>query len=171
MAVEVMMGENERDVRGQDSLVLSRLLPDGSPGGNCNLKASAMRTVRSYQLMQEQVGKELAEVYWAPGNGAAFLDLVQQLTGTPLAADAWIKHLEQPLEQLLEQERAAYAEAVAAGPRLKPGEEPDIGMRVLLVHGDEVIADSADAGLAAAVAKFKAWVRATFFPVETAAAT
>ncbi|KAJ9524541.1 hypothetical protein QJQ45_024105 [Haematococcus lacustris] len=118
-----------------------------------------------------QVGKELAEVYWAPGNGAAFLDLVQQLTGTPLAADAWIKHLEQPLEQLLEQERAAYAEAVAAGPRLKPGEEPDIGMRVLLVHGDEVIADSADAGLAAAVAKFKAWVRATFFPVETAAAT
>ncbi|KAL6764974.1 oligoendopeptidase [Haematococcus lacustris] len=118
-----------------------------------------------------QVGKELAEVYWAPGNGAAFLDLVQQLTGTPLAADAWIKHLEQPLEQLLEQERAAYAEAVAAGPRLKPGEEPDIGMRVLLVHGDEVIADSADAGLAAAVAKFKAWVRATFFSTETAAAT
>ncbi|KAJ9506361.1 hypothetical protein QJQ45_019497 [Haematococcus lacustris] len=118
-----------------------------------------------------QVGKELAEVYWAPGNGAAFLDLVQQLTGTPLAADAWIKHLEQPLEQLLEQERAAYAEAVAAGPRLKPGEEPDIGMRVLLVHGDEVIADSADAGLAAAVAKFKAWVRATFFSAETAAAT
>ncbi|GFH16730.1 uncharacterized protein HaLaN_13212 [Haematococcus lacustris] len=55
MAVEVMMGENERDVRGQDSLVLSRLLPDGSPGGNCNLKASAMRTVRSYQLMQEQI--------------------------------------------------------------------------------------------------------------------
>lgn len=33
-----------------------------------------------------QVGKDLMDVYWRPGNGAMFLDLVQQLTGKPLAA-------------------------------------------------------------------------------------
>jgi len=37
-------------------------------------------------------------------------------------------------------------------------------MRVILVHGDAVIADSStDGGLLAACRKFKAWVRATFF--------
>lgn len=37
-------------------------------------------------------------------------------------------------------------------------------MAVRLVDGDEVIADSsADGGLQAACAKFKAWVRARFF--------
>ena len=29
-----------------------------------------------------QVGKDLTEVYWQPGNGEAFLDLVKKLTGT-----------------------------------------------------------------------------------------
>ena len=43
-------------------------------------------------------------------------------------------------------------------------------MRVQLVHGDEVIADSEQAGgLAAACATFKAWVRAHYF--QDAAAT
>ena len=36
------------------------------------------------------------------------------------------------------------------------GEEPDLGMRVQLVHGDETIADSEEAGgLAAACDKFQ----------------
>lgn len=28
-----------------------------------------------------QVGSDLTSVYWQPGNGSMFLDLVQQLTG------------------------------------------------------------------------------------------
>ncbi|KAJ9515538.1 hypothetical protein QJQ45_021643, partial [Haematococcus lacustris] len=62
MAVEVMMGENERDVRGQDSLVLSRLLPDGSPGGNCNLKASAMRTIANPEAIYVATSRYLFRV-------------------------------------------------------------------------------------------------------------
>ena len=43
-------------------------------------------------------------------------------------------------------------------------QEPDLGMRVILVHGDETIGDSeADGGLAPALSKFKAWVRRTYF--------
>ena len=61
-------------------------------------------------------------------------------------------------------ERREYEQAVAAGPAIPPGQEPDLGMRVRLVHGDEVIADTAtDGGLAAACAKFKAFVRRTCF--------
>ena len=30
-----------------------------------------------------------------------------------------------------------YDEAAAAGPALAPGQEPDLGMRVILVHGKQ----------------------------------
>lgn len=51
------------------------------------------------------------------------------------------------------------------------GEEPDLGMRVQLVHGDEVIADSSTAGgLAAACATFKSWVRQEYFKDVAASA-
>jgi hypothetical protein len=35
-------------------------------------------------MQSMQVGKDLTSVYWEPGNGSMFLDLVQQLTGKPL---------------------------------------------------------------------------------------
>ena len=49
--------------------------------------------------------------------------------------------------------------------RYKAGEEVDIGMRIRLVHGDELIADSgADGGsIQKACAQFKAWVRKHYF--------
>lgn len=67
------------------------------------------------------MGKDLQEVYWKPGNGAAFLDLVQQLTSQPLSADAWVQQLQQPVASLLEQEERDYKAAVQIGPELKPG--------------------------------------------------
>ncbi len=63
----------------------------------------------------------------------------------------------------LESEKAEYEAGVKAGPALPPGTEPDLGMRVRLVHGDEVISDSAQGGLAAAHTQFKKWVRKNFF--------
>lgn len=64
----------------------------------------------------------------------------------------------------LQEERRDYDEAVAQGPACNPGQEVDIGMRVILVHGDETIADSAsDGGIQGACSKFKGWVNATFF--------
>lgn len=48
--------------------------------------------------------------------------------------------------------------------RYKPGSEVDLGMRVRLVNGDDVISDSeTDGGFQAACAKFKAWVRQQYF--------
>lgn len=63
----------------------------------------------------------------------------------------------------LQEEEADYKEAVAAGPAIPRGAPCDLGMRVLLVHGDEHIADStADGGLAPACDKFKTWVDKAF---------
>lgn len=64
-----------------------------------------------------QVGKDLTDVYWRPGNGAMFLDLVEQLTGKPLAADAWVARLQRDTQALMEREKEQYEAAVKAGPK------------------------------------------------------
>ncbi len=53
--------------------------------------------------------------------------------------------------------RAAGAPAPA--PAAPPPQEPDLGMRILLVHGDEVVADSSEGGLAHACNTYRDWIR------------
>jgi hypothetical protein len=64
-----------------------------------------------------QVGKDLTDVYWQPGNGSMFLDLVQQLTGKPLVADAWVNRLQRDTQALLAREKEQYEAAIKAGPK------------------------------------------------------
>lgn len=52
MAMEVVIGDHERDVRTHDSIVMGR---PGENLGNVTLRATAMRTVKSYQILQSQV--------------------------------------------------------------------------------------------------------------------
>ena len=103
------------------------------------------------------VGRDLTDRYWRPGNGTPFLDLVKGLTGKPLSADAWVEALGEDLERKLVSEKGEYGKAVAAGPRVNL-EDADLGMRVLVVDGDDVVCDSNDAGLGALCSKFGAWV-------------
>jgi Zn-dependent oligopeptidase len=126
---------------------------------------------------EPRVGAALRTAYWAPGNGAAFLDLVSGLTGAPLAADAWVAELQRDTEAVVREERKEYEAALAAGPALPPGGGADLRMRVVLVHGAETIADSGPPGgddaaqrFAAANGTFKRWVRATFFGEAAATA-
>ncbi|KAL3147698.1 hypothetical protein ABBQ32_002443 [Trebouxia sp. C0010 RCD-2024] len=110
-----------------------------------------------------KVGQDLEEIYWRPGNGTAFLDLVQQLTGEALTADAWVSKLKESVSSVVQQEEQEYKEAVQQGPKIKPGQPADLGMHVILVHGDEVIADSEKAGsIQAATAQYKEWLNKTF---------
>jgi hypothetical protein len=76
-----------------------------------------------------QVGRDLADTYWSPGNGENFRDLVQRMTGKPLSADAWVADLEVSLEQALAEEKAAYDEALAAGPKFAAGTAVDLDVR------------------------------------------
>lgn len=71
--------------------------------------------------------------------------------------------LQTPLKQKLEEEEEAYRKAVAAGPAIAPGQQADLEMRIRLVHGDELIADTeTDGGLAGACAKYTEWIRKTW---------
>lgn len=106
----------------------------------------------------ENIGKDLTDVYWKPGNSENFLDLVKKLTQEPLTSQAWVEKLQQPLEEVLQEEKEAYERAVVAGPKYPRGTSVDLDMRILLVHGDEVIADSAENGLAAALETYKQWI-------------
>lgn len=111
-----------------------------------------------YIVDNVNVGHDLAEMYWKPGNSAQFLDLVKALTGLPLSSAAWVEKLREDTDAVVTSEREAYAEAIEQGPTYPPGTSVDLDMRVLLVHGDEVISDSNTAGLAAACTIYKGWV-------------
>jgi hypothetical protein len=47
-----------------------------------------------------EVGPMLTSAYWKAGNSEMFLDLVKNLTGAPLTGDAWVKELEEDLEEV-----------------------------------------------------------------------
>ena len=93
-----------------------------------------------YQFIvdNESVGRDLAEVYWRPGNSELFLSLVQKLTGKPLTGEAWVDMLDEDEEELVMKEKLAYEEALALGPKYPEGVDVDLQMRIKLVHGDEV---------------------------------
>lgn len=46
-----------------------------------------------------EIGRDLTEVYWRPGNTEPFLELVERLTGSALSADAWVAHLQRPVDE------------------------------------------------------------------------
>jgi hypothetical protein len=74
-------------------------------------------------------------------------------------AAAWVDKLNTPLEDVVKSEAEAYAAAVEKGPTYSAGAEVDLDIRVLLVHGDEVIADSEKSGgLAKACGVYKQWL-------------
>jgi len=127
-----------------------------------------------YIVDNPKVGPTLTEAYWLPGNSEAFLDLVERLTGAPLTGDAWVAMLEQDVPSLLAEEKVAYdaalgagGEAVAKKQRVAP---PELDMRIKIVDGDEVIADTAvDGGFLPTCAKFEAYIRQRIAQAATAA--
>ncbi|KAJ3243399.1 hypothetical protein HDU78_000520 [Chytriomyces hyalinus] len=110
------------------------------------------------------IGKDLRDVYWQCGNSRNFLNLIQDMTGSDLSGDAWLETLRVSVEDKTESERVAYLEGVAAGPMYGPEDSVDLDMRVILVHGDEVISDSAElsGGLKEACTVFTQWISANF---------
>jgi len=105
-----------------------------------------------------EVGKQLTEVYWRPGNSEMFLDLVEKLTGKPLTGDAWVDVLNEPLESLIASEKKDYAWALTLPP-MGDG-EIDLKMHCRIADGDKVLADSKeDGGFIAACRKFENYVK------------
>jgi oligoendopeptidase F len=105
-----------------------------------------------------RVGKELIENYWVHGSGnPGFLGLVNNLTGSPLKHDAWVKELGVEVEDLLKEEKAEYEKALASASSSSK-DEIDLEMRAIFVHGDDVISDSKESGFVEACEKFRGWI-------------
>ena len=103
------------------------------------------------------IGPELQEVYWKPGNSRTFLQFVEALTGEPFSARATADLVNTSMEQV-------HAEAdgmIGREKEIPPYEgEIDLDATVAVVHGDEVVASTADGLSFEEVGeKFRAWVK------------
>lgn len=114
------------------------------------------------------VGPTLTQSYWKPGNSEPFLSLVEDLTGAPLTGQAWVEELKQSVDEVLKEEKIKYdkkcAEIAAAKENDASCEDDiDLDMRIRIVDGDEVLADTAEDGSFLATCKvFEAYVQKRF---------
>ena len=96
-----------------------------------------------YIVDNPSVGPTLTKAYWKCGNSRPFLEIVRELTGKDLTADAWIAVLNETVEDKVARERKEYDEVVAKGAATTTAPLDEIlNMKVRFVDGDEVIADS-----------------------------
>ena len=108
-----------------------------------------------------KVGPTLTKAYWECGNSRPFLEIVRELTGKDLTADAWIAVLNEEVEAKVARERQEYDEALAKGPaQMSASLDEILQMKVRFVDGDEAIADSttADGGILGACQAFERFV-------------
>lgn len=89
------------------------------------------------------IGRDLAATYWAPGNSRSFLDLVQDLTGSPFSADAIVEEATRPLDLAMAEAESDLAKASQAAAYAGPVE---LDAHIQVAHGDEIIADNEGPG-------------------------
>eukprot|EP01061_Rhynchopus_euleeides_P025160 TRINITY_DN405_c0_g1_i1.p1 TRINITY_DN405_c0_g1~~TRINITY_DN405_c0_g1_i1.p1 ORF type:complete len:660 (+),score=294.04 TRINITY_DN405_c0_g1_i1:115-1980(+) len=112
----------------------------------------------------EAIGKDLRDIYWRPGNSEQFLDLVKKMTGKPLVADAMVAEYDQDIEERIVKEKKEYEAGVQAGPKYSEKDDvlKQLNMRIRMVHGDELVADTQSDTFPELLAKYSTWLNATF---------
>lgn len=110
-----------------------------------------------------KVGPTISKAYWQPGNSEPFLELVENLTGAPLSGEAWINDLKQSVDDLLKEEKVAYDKKRAECASAPSCEDIDLDMRIRIVDGDTVLADTLEDGsFLATCKKFEEYVQKRF---------
>ena len=114
--------------------------------------------LRKYGYLTDnpKIGPELQEMYWEEGNARTFLEFVERLTGEPFSAEATERVVSRSIEEI-------YDEIDLSIERQKdrPTLEGPIELNALIavVHGDEVVATTADGLTFEEVAeRFRVWV-------------
>jgi oligoendopeptidase F len=116
-----------------------------------------------YIVDNPKVGPTLTEQFWKPGNSQPFLSLVEKCTGKPLTGDAWIAELEQDIDEVLVEEKASYEKSIAEADKSTTSAEVDLDMRIRIVDGDKVLADtSEDGSFLKTCAKFENYVKENY---------
>ena len=102
------------------------------------------------------IGRDLEEKYWAPGNSRGFLELVKELTGEPFSAAATVRLVNRSHEDVSRATRSALAHEREIPAFTGPVE---LGAKISLVHGDELVATNARGEtLDAMERQFAAWL-------------
>jgi hypothetical protein len=101
-----------------------------------------------------EIGAELGRTYWAPGNSRGFLELVEELTGKPLSADALVADVTRDVAAAAAAARRGVQRAEAMQPAAGA---PELDIRLSVIHGAEKIVDETGDPLEAA-AGFRRWL-------------
>jgi Zn-dependent oligopeptidase len=104
-----------------------------------------------------KVGPELKKVYWQPGNQHSFGTFIERLTGEKVSAVPLANHVNRSADEAVAQAREAI-ETLSAVP--EQSGEPALGASIRVVHGQEVVADTAAVGFNAAARSFSRWIEA-----------
>lgn len=100
-----------------------------------------------------EVGRELCEKYWKPGNSKSFIKFIKDMTGREFSADATVSAVNKSLEDHV-------SDSLKAVERIKnqqnPDEPIDLNGSIKMVHGDQLICTSDD-GFAEMCEKYALW--------------
>lgn len=110
-----------------------------------------------YLTDNPEIGPELRDVYWRPGNSRTFLDFIEALTGRPFGAEATEALVNKTLEEVFEDAERA----IERQKEVPLFEGPvDLDATISVVHGPETIATTADGSSFEQVSDaFRTWVK------------
>jgi hypothetical protein len=103
-----------------------------------------------------RIGPDLASACWAPGNRASHDETLVALTGRPLSPEALVAEANRGVDAAREAARRDWERGVAGSPHQGPVE---LDARIRVIHGPELIGDTADGGFEALAARFATFVR------------
>ncbi len=109
-----------------------------------------------YLTDNREIGPELREIYWREGNARTFLEFVERLTGTPFSAEATERVVARSIEDVYKE----IDDAVKSQADRPMWSEPiELNAEIAVVHGDDVIATTADGLTFEEVSdQFRKWV-------------
>ena len=122
----------------------------------------AVHQTRNYFLDRDghlvdnpKIGPDLRDAYWRPGNSRRFFDFIESLTGTPLSADHLARHVNRSADEAI---AGARKQIQKLGSIPQPQGEVRLDASIKVMHGNELVADTAEGGFDSAAAKFEAWI-------------
>ncbi len=102
-----------------------------------------------------RIGPDLANAYWAPGNRVSHDDTLIALTGRPLSADDLIAESNMTVDEAIVEARRAWERAHET-PAWSG--QVDLDAHLQIVHGDQVIGDTATESFGTVAENFSRWV-------------
>lgn len=130
------------------------------------LAEMAVRQTREYFLSKygyisdnPNIGPELAEGYWKPGNSESFMSLVEKLTGKPFSADALVNWATRSTDDVIAEANKLVENAKK---RDTTAQTTDLKAVVKVIHGNETITKFSNGDFTSANEAFKNWVVAHY---------